>query len=170
MTTKNFANGVTTVVSSKRPECHAPSGYRVNDYSAKPATTGISPRDRQRDMVLLFWESQGVARYRTGGAGGGGRWEVRDVINPEASGEWFPLAGQGEDMRADMAVFSHMRAADCGGAWCACNIVPEVGAFNHARGNVNAPLTPAARALLMAWPDWWRKHYARPASLARLGW
>lgn len=170
---KPYAHGVTTVVSTTRPECHAPSGYTVRDFSAKPASTGISPRDRQRDMILAFWESQGVARWAPTkdehGKFNGARWEVRDVLNSEASGMWFPLATQGEDMRADMCVFSHMRSAANCGAWCACNIVPEVGAFNHARGEMDAPLTPSARALLAAWPAWWAKHYARPASLARLG-
>lgn len=164
--TKSPAMGVTTVASATRPECHAPSGYAINDYSAKPAANGIAPRERMMDMVLDFWQSQGVARYNRRA---GGVWEVRDVINPSAAGEWFPLAGQCEDRRGDRAVFSHMRACAKGGAWCACNVVPEVGAFNHSRGNQNAPLTPAARALLAAWPTFWEHNYARPASLRRLG-
>jgi hypothetical protein len=160
------ATGVTTVQSATRPECHAPSGYAINDYSAKPAANGIAPRERMYNMILAFWESQGVARYNRRA---GGVWEVRDVLNSVASGEWFPLAAQGEDTRADRAVFSHMRPSSKGGAACACGMVPEVGAFNHSRGDQNAPLTPAARALLMAWPAYWEKHCARPASLARLG-
>lgn len=164
--TATAAYGVTTVRSAHRPECHAPSGYRVNDYSAKPAANGIAPRERMYDMVLDFWQTMGVARYNRRA---GGVWEVRDVINPQASGEWFPLAGQGEDTRSDRAVFSHMVPSSQYGAFCACNIVPEVGAFNHARGDRKAPLTPAARALLAAWPTFWQDNYARPASLKRLG-
>lgn len=161
------AVGVTTVLSKNtRPECHAPSKCRINDYSEAVQADGDTDRAKQYRRILAFWEAQGVARYnrRMGGV-----WEVRDVLNSEAAGEWFPLAAQGEDMRSDRAVFSHMRPADAHGAWCGCNIVPEVGAFNHARGAVKAPLTPAARALLMAWPDWWTKNAARKASLARLG-
>lgn len=162
------AMGITTVKSAHRVECHAPSGYSVRDYSGKPASTGISPRDRMRDIILAFWEEQGVAVYRTGGAGGGGRWYVRDMVN--GGDTFYPLATQGEGDRADRWEFSHVRSTDNGGAWCACNLLPEVGAFNAARGSANVTtLSPSARAVLAAWPAYWHKHVARKASLARLG-
>ena len=161
------AIGVTTVKSASRVECHAPSGFTVRDYSAKPAANGIAPRDRMRDVILSFWESQGVARWQCGGAGGGGRWMVRDMVNDGA--EWLPLAGQGEGMRADRAEFSHIRSACNGGAWCACNLLPENGAVNAARGDANvSTLSPSARAVLAAWPAYWRKYVARKASKARV--
>lgn len=157
------AMGVTTVASATRVECHAPSGFTVRDFSGANGA-----RDRQRDMILRFWESQGVARYRTGGAGGGGAWYVRDVVNGGA--EWLPLATRDSVGRADCAEFSHVRSAERGGAWCACNLLPENGATNLARGGVNmSNLSPSARALLAAWPSWWRENVARKASLKRLG-
>lgn len=162
------AIGVTTVASAHRVECHAPSGYTVRDYSGKPAANGIAPRDRQRDVILAFWESQGVARWQNGGNGGGGQWLVRDMVN--GGDTWLPLARLGESDRADRAEFSHVRAAQRGGAWCACNLLPEVGALNAARGDANVTaLSPGARAVLAAWPAWWRENSARKASLARLG-
>lgn len=167
MCNATLAHGVTSVCSTVRPECHAPSGFTVRDYSAKPAANGIAPRDRQRDVILRFWESQGVARWQNGGAGGGGRWLVRDMVN--GGDVWLPLAGQSDAGRADVAEFSHVRSADNGGAWCACNLLPESGAVNAARGNSNVTtLSPSATAVLAAWPAWWAKHEARKASLARL--
>lgn len=170
--TNTPAHGPVTVRSAGgRVECHAASGYSVRDYSGKPAANGIAPRDRQRDLILAFWESQGVARYVSGGAGGGGRWLVRDVLNGGA--EWLPLATRDDGAgRADVAEFSHVVADVNGGAWCACNLLPESGAVNLARGGANVPardLTPGARALLAAWPAWWLANGARKASLARLG-
>jgi hypothetical protein len=162
------AQGVTTVKSVSRVECHAPSGFTVRDYSAKPAANGVAPRDRQRDTILAFWEAQGVARWVNGGAGGGGRWEARDMVNGGA--EWLPLATRDSAGRADTIEFSHLRAAVNGGAWCACNLLPEVGSVNAsrpARENVRH-LSPGARAVLAAWPTWWRENVARKASLARL--
>lgn len=157
------AHGVVTVCSSVRPECHAPSGYTVRDFSGANGA-----RDRQRDMILAFWEAQGVARWQNGGAGGGGRWLVRDLVNGGA--EWLPLATREAVGRADVAEFSHIRAAANGGAWCACNLLPESGATNAARGDRDIrDLSPSARALLAAWPAWWRENIARKASLARLG-
>lgn len=158
--------GHTCVTSAERPECHGPSYFRHSDYSAKPAANGVTPRERQRSMILAFWESQGVARYNRRA---GGVWEVRDVVNSQCAGEWYPLASQGEDVRSDMAVFSHVVSAANGGAWCGGNVVPEVGAFNHARGEVDMVLSPTALSVLAAWPAWWARHYARPASLTRLG-
>lgn len=162
------AQGVTTVNSTHRPECHAPSGYSVRDYSGKPAANGVAPRDRQRDTILAFWEAQGIARWQGDIANGGGsRWYVRDMVN--GGDAWLPLARQGEDARADRAELSHVRSAANGGAWCACNLLPENGAVNAARGDANVTtLTPAARAVLAAWPAWWRANVARKASLARL--
>lgn len=156
------AHGAMTVCSSVRPECHAPSGYSVKSFSGANGA-----RARQRDMVLAFWESQGVARWQNGGAGGGGRWLVRDVVNGGA--EWLPLAGAGETDRADRAEFSHVRSAANGGAWCGCGLLPESGAVNAARGDADmTDLSPSARALLVAWPTWWAENAARPASLKRL--
>lgn len=162
------AIGVTTVASASRVECHAPSGFTVRDYSGKPAANGVAPRDRQRDVILAFWESQGVARWQNGGAGGGGRWMVRDMVNDGSA--WMPLADGTMTGRADAAEFSHIRSARNGGAWCACNLLPESGAVNAARGDVNVTeLSPAAEAVLAAWPAWWTANVARKASLARLG-
>ena len=168
-TTTTPAHGPVTVRSAGgRVECHAASGYSVRDYSGKPAANGIAPRDRQRDVILAFWEAQGVARYRTGGAGGGGWWEARDMVN--GGDVWLRLATHGETDRADRAEFSHLIASDNGGAWCACNLLPETGAINAARGSANVrTLTPAARAVLAAWPAWWVANVARKASRARLG-
>lgn len=163
------AYGISTVSSSVRPECHAPSGYSVRDYSAKAAPNGVSPRDRQRDIILAFWESRGVARWRAGGAGGGGRWEARDLINPTLAGRWLPLATRADVGRSDRIEMSHVVPSRACGAWCACNVVPEVGAVNAARGDAMvSDMTPDARALLDAWPAWWRAHVARKASLERL--
>ena len=167
MCNMTLAHGVVTVCSTDRPECHAPSGYTVRDYSGKATSAGISPRDRQRDMILAFWHSQGIAEFRTGGASGGGRWYVRDMVND--GGTWLPLASRGEEGRADTAEFSHIRSAANGGAWCACNLLPECGAINAARGVANITTLPmAARAVLAAWPAWWRVNAARKASLARV--
>lgn len=166
------AIGITTVCSASRVECHAPSGYSVKDYSGKPAANGIAPRDRQRDVILSFWESQGIARWMpTHGADGritGSAWHVRDILTGDGS-TWLPLAGPGETDRADRAEFSHVRSTRNGGAWCACNLLPESGAVNAARGDANVSDLPmAARAVLAAWPAWWRANVARKASLARL--
>lgn len=162
MCNETLAHGPASVCSDVRPECHAPSGYSVRDYSGANGA-----RDRQRDMILAFWEAQGVARWRNGGAGGGGRWYVRDMA--QGGAEWLPLAGQGDAGRADVAEFSHVRSARNGGAWCACNLIPECGAVNAARGDADVTDLPhAARALLAAWPEWWRANIARKASLARL--
>ena len=157
-----LAHGPASVCSTVRPECHAPSGYSVRDYSGANGA-----RDRQRDMILAFWEAQGVARWQRGGAGGGGRWMVRDMA--QGGAEWLPLAGREDAGRADVAEFSHVRSARNGGAWCACNLIPECGAVNAARGDADmTDLPAAARALLAAWPAWWRANVARKASLARL--
>lgn len=163
-TTTREAIGVVTVRSASRVECHAPSGFTVRDYSGKPAANGIAPRDRQRGVILAFWEAQGIARYNRRA---GGVWQVRDLVH--GGDRWLPLATQGEEVRADRAVFSHVRAAASGGAWCACNLLPENGATNHARGEHDMrTLSPSARAVLAAWPVWWRENVARRASLARL--
>lgn len=159
-----LAHGASTVCSSVRPECHAPSGYDVKSYSGANGA-----RARQRDMILAFWESQGMAQWRNGGAGGGGRWYVRD--NAQGGAEWLPLAGQGDAGRADVAELSHVRSAANNGAWCACGLVGESGAVNAARGDRDMSadeLSPAWRATLAAWPAWWRANVARKASLARL--
>jgi hypothetical protein len=167
MCTTTLAHGPVSVCSSSRPECHAPSGFSVRDYSGKPAANGQAPRDRQRDMILAFWESQGIARWQCGGAGGGGRWLVRDMMNDGAA--WLPLATRDGERTADVAEFSHIVSARSGGAWCACNLLPESAAVNAARGDANVTaLSMSARAVLAAWPAWWRKNAARKASLARL--
>lgn len=164
MCNATLAHGVTTVCSDVRPECHAPSGYSVRDYSGANGA-----RDRQRDMILAFWEAQGMARWVSGGAGGGGRWYVRDAA--QGAAEWLPLATTGDAGRADVAEFSHVRSARNGGAWCACGLVAESGAVNAARGDrdMSDDDIPAAwRATLAAWPAYWRANAARKASLARL--
>jgi len=166
------ARGAYTVSSPipgeiSRPECHAPSGIRVNDYSAKVNAHGYSPRDVQRDKILAFWEAQGWARWQNGGAGGGGQWLARDVLS--GSDEWLPLAGQGEDTRHDVIVFSHVIPAEQHGAWCACNIVPEVGARNHLRGAARPTLTREVKRAMSEWPTYWMSNYARAASVKRLG-
>lgn len=163
--THYIARGVTTVYSTgDRVECHAASGFTVRAFSGKPAKNGIAPRDRQRDMILAFWVAQGVARYNKRA---GGVWEARDLMHDGSA--WMPLAGQGDAGRSDVIELSHVRSAHNGGAWCACNLIPENGAVNAARGDADMrDLNPAARALLAAWPAWWRENAARPASLARL--
>lgn len=172
--------GVTTVLSSKGPECHANTAYAHGDLSGKPAANGIAPRERYESFILRFWVARGVARTSCPRDNSCPEYaankrcalgvHVRDVINTEAAGYWFPMASQTEGDRADRAVYSHMRSVANGGAFCGCGVVPEVGAFNEARGARNAPLTPAARAVLMAWPDWWRANEMRAASAKRLGW
>lgn len=197
---RKVATGITTVFSPDRPECHAPSGFTVRDYSGScpcatckdfrkaggegrgPGCKGTTPRDVQRSAILAFWESQGVARATCNECHGVDltptgmcracrvyrvRWEVRDVVN--GGGEWLPLAAQGEDGRGDRAEFSHVRSARRGGAWCACNLLPEAGNTNAARGSADIDaLSMAARALLAAWPAWWTANRARKASLSRL--
>lgn len=153
--------------SASRPECHAPSGVRVNDYSAKVNARGYSPRDVQRDKILAFWESQGWARWQSGGAGGGGKWLARDVLS--GSDEWLPLSGQGEDTQHDVIVFSHVIPAEHGGAWCACNIIPEVGARNHLRGAQSVSLSRNVKRQMSTWPAYWFANYARAASVERMG-
>lgn len=163
----NMAHGAHSVCSADRPECHAPSGFSVKDYSGKPASNGITPRDRQRATILAFWESRGIAEWRKGGANGGGAWWAIDVV----SGEWMPLAQQGEDARANRIEFSHIRSNANGGAWCACNVVPENGATNLARGDKDLPLDELPGWMLDTLSKW-HGHFianvARKASLARL--
>lgn len=158
--TRNAAHGPVTVRSQgARVECHAASGYTVRDFSGANGA-----RDRQRAMVLAFWEAQGVARYNKRA---GGVWQVRDMVN--GGDTWLPLATRGEESRADRAEFSHVVSAAHDGAWCACNLLPECGAVNAARGDANITTLPmSARALLAAWPAWWTANVARKASLARL--
>lgn len=153
-----------TVVSRYGVECHAPSGYATTDYSGSNGS-----RARQRDMILAYWEAQGVARWQSGGAGGGGQWMVRD--NYQDGAEWLPLASFGEAGRADRAELSHVISAANGGAWCACGIVAEVGAVNMSRGDQNmsdSELSPAWRGVLRGWHAYWVENIARKASLARL--
>ena len=162
-TPRAAAHGPATVRSAGgRVECHAASGYTVRDFSGANGA-----RDRQRDMILAFWEAQGVARYVTGGAGGGGRWMVRDMVN--GGDTWLPLAGREDSGRSDVAEFSHVVSAAHEGAWCACNLLPETGSVNANRGDADMTDLPmGARAVLAAWPAWWRANVARKASLARL--
>lgn len=159
------AHGCSTVCSTTRPECHAPSGYSVRDYSGANGS-----RDRQRDMILAFWEAQGIARWQGDIANGGGsRWYVLDVLGDGVT--WLPLARQDETGRADRAELSHVVSAANGGAWCACGILPERGNANHARGDQNMTaheMTDLAHDVLAAWPAWWEENVARKASLKRL--
>ncbi len=151
------AIGVTTVASASRVECHAPSSFSVRDLSGANGA-----RDRVNAQMMAFWEAQGIARK---GAEG---WEVRDVLTGDGS-VWLPMSSGGGTGRADVAERSHVRAARNGGAYCPCNVLPESGAVNAARGDANVSDLPiAARAVLAAWPSWWRENVARKASLARL--
>lgn len=158
-----LAHGATTVCSAMRgPECHGGSYYSSKDVAG-------AARGKLRDVILAFWESRGMAEYRTGGAGGGGRWYVRD--NALGAAAWLPLAGQYDVGRVDVAEFSHVRAANNGGAWCACNLVGESGMVNANRADRDmsvSDIAPAWRATLEAWPAYWRANVARKASLARL--
>jgi len=157
MSVKAQAQGVTTVRSAQRVECHAPSGYSVKDYSGSNGA-----RERVLSQMFAFWEAQGIARK---GAEG---WEVRDVLTGDGA-TWLPMSAAGATGRADVAERSHIIAARNGGAFCPCNVLPESGAVNAARGESNVTaLPPAARAVLAAWPLWWRENVARKASLARL--
>lgn len=160
------ARGITSVMSDERPECHAPSGYRVNDYSAKAAKNGVSPRDRVTGQIIAAWAAAGIARFFPGGANGGGEWRALDAVN--GGTEFLPFAGQGEDMRGDRIVFSHVIPSSHGGAYCACNILPEAGSANHARGDVMPDVHVSGQQSLEMWPTVWASDYARPASLARL--
>lgn len=162
------SHGATTVCSDTRPECHAPANYRSSDYSGSNGA-----RDVQRDMILAFWESQGMARWQGDiQNGGGSRWYVRD--NAQGAANWLPLArrdDEGKAGRSDRAEFSHVVSAVNGGAWCACNLVAEAGAVNANRGDEDMSadaLSPAWEATLAAWPMWWKENRARKASLARL--
>lgn len=153
-------------MSNPRPECHAASTYRVSDLSGANGWEG--PRGKKMHTILTYWQSIGIARYNKRA---GGVWEGRDVLH---GGEWLPFAGQGEEARADRVVFSHVFSSDNGGAWCACNVVPENGAANTARGSLNmssdgTSLTPDALVALTGWGAWWAKHAARPTSLKRMG-
>ena len=179
MCNETLAHGPASVCSDVRPECHAPSGYSVRDYSGANGA-----RDRQRDMILAFWEAQGMARRQCVACGSAdvtdagmcrvcrtftARWYVRDAA--QGGADWLPLAGQGDAGRADVAEFSHVRSAANGGAWCACGLVAESGAVNAARGDrdmTDAEVPAAWRATLAAWPAYWRANVARKASLARL--
>lgn len=161
------ALGVATVASAKRPECHAPSGVRVNDYSSKVNAHGYSPRDVQRDKILGFWEFLGWAKWQNGGAGGGGKWVARDVLS--GSDEWLPLSGQGEDTRHDVIVFSHLIPAEMNGSWCADNLIPEIGARNHLRGAEVVTMSDEVRDGIAQWPVYWLDNHARGASVKRLG-
>lgn len=156
------ATGHACVSSARGPECHAASTYRVSDLSASGGDK--SPRGKKRAAILAFWEAQGIARYNKRA---GGVWEARDVLHD--GGEWLPFATQGEEARADRVVFSHIIASEHGGAWCACNTLPENGAANTARGSLNmTDLNMTALSVLSAWDAHWTKRLARPASLARL--
>lgn len=149
-----------------RPECHAASTFRVSDLSGANGWEG--PRGKKMDAMLTYWASLGLARYNKRA---GGVWEGRDVLH---GGAWLPFATQGEEARADRVVFSHVFAADNGGAWCACNVLIENGAANTARGSLNMTsdstvLTPDALRMLTGWRAYWTRHLARPASLKRMG-
>lgn len=150
-----------------RPECHAASTFRVSDLSASGGAS--SPRGKKRATILAYWESVGIARFNRRA---GGVWEVRDILHD--GGVWLPLATQGEEARADRAVFSHVFASEHGGAWCACNVLPENGAANTSRGSLNigqdgTDLNLTAVSVLRGWRGYWTKRVARPASLKRMG-
>ncbi len=154
---KGQSVGVTTVASAVRVECHAPSTFSVRDLSGSNGA-----RDRVLAQMFDFWQSVGIARK---GAEG---WEVRDVLTGDGA-TWLPVSAAGGTGRADVAERSHIVAAANGGAFCPCNVLPESGAVNAARGDANVTDLPmAARAVLAAWPSWWRENVARKASLARL--
>lgn len=160
-----YSHGPATVCSTERPECHAPRFFKSSDY---PGAAG-GARDKQRETILAFWESRGMAVWRNGGAGGGGRWFVRD--NSQGAAEFLPLASRGDAGRSDVAEFSHVVSAANGGAWCACNLVGESGAVNAARSDADlttGELSTAWAQTLAAWPAYWEANHARKASLARL--
>ena len=179
------AHGVTSVCSDSRPECHAPSTYAFHSPSASiPRGRDMSPREVVRLTVLRYWELAGVARrtgnrnpltgtYVTG-------WAVRDVLH---DGAWLPLASEDESVRRAraargeptpaydrslMAEFSHVIPSSAGGAFCACNLLPELGSRNANHADSIPILTPEARDLINGWPTYWRDHVASAASLRRL--
>lgn len=176
-TTTTTAQGVTTINSTTRPECHAPSGHSVKDYSGANGA-----RARQTGMVLDYWQAMGVLRtscprnsscpvFADSGACDVGGMHVRDVVNPYLAGMWFPLAGQDSTGRATRAELSHVIASANGGAYCACGLLPESGARNASRGDrdmIVESLPASALSLLNGWPAYWTANVARKASLARL--
>ena len=175
--TSRAAHGVTTVCSTARTECHAASGFDVRAFSGSNGA-----RDRQTAMILDYWQHAGILRtscprnascpnYAANGACDLGGMHVRDVVNADLSHLWFPLAAQDATRRADRAELSHVRSAADGGAYCACNLLPECGARNAARGDLSMTrddMTEAAAQVLGGWPAYWRANVARKASLARL--
>lgn len=169
----NPASGVVTVSSAKGPECHGASYYCAKCVKG-------SYRVGVNATILDFWVSQGVARTScprnntcpefaaTGRCANG--YHARDMVNADQAGRWFPFASRDTTGRADRVEFSHIKSSECG-AYCACNLLPEVGAFNKARGAKNIPardLSSNARALLAAWPAYWLANVARPASRKRV--
>jgi hypothetical protein len=163
---KRAADGYATVVSDESVECHASSTYRRTDLSRSGGDS--SPEAKAKARILAYWESEGIARYVTGGAGGGGHWEARDILH---SGDWMPFASQGEETSGERVVFSHVKSADNGGAWCACNLLPENGAANDNRKGddmMREELSADAVYLLEGWRGYALAVTLRKASLARL--
>lgn len=167
------AMGVITVKSNGgKVECHGASYYCAKCVNG-------ARRTAVNAVILAFWESQGVARsscprnnscpeFAEAGKCALG-WHARDMVNGGSA--WLPFAGQDSAGRADRVELSHIRASRHG-AYCCCNLLPEDGAANLSRGDRDIPaadLSPAARALLSAWPAYFLAHVARKASLARLG-
>lgn len=161
------AMGFATVASSRGPECHAATYYTAKSVQGKR-------RRVLREAILTFWQAQCVAVPHCPGEDACGSadcdadtWHARDVVTD--TGLFYAVAASGEQHRADRIEMSHVVSAYNSGAWCACNVVPERGAGNAARGDddMRNP-SMSARAILAAWPAYWRANLARKASLARL--
>jgi hypothetical protein len=81
----------------------------------------------------------------------------------------MPFATQGEETSGERVVFSHVVSADNGGAWCACNLLPENGAANDNRkGDDMTELNGDAVYILTGWRGYALAVTLRKASLARL--
>jgi hypothetical protein len=172
------AHGVVTVCSADRTECHAASGFDVKCFSGSNGA-----RDRQTAMVLDYWQACGILRtscprnascpsFAANGRCDLGGMHVRDLVNADLAGNWYPLAARDAAGRADRAELSHVRSAQRGGCYCACNLLPENGARNAARGDLDmtrGDMTAEGARVLGGWPAYWRATVARKASHARIG-
>lgn len=149
-----YVNGdvCATVTTDARPECHAPTGVRREDYSGKNGS-----RAKRDGMVFDYWCAMGVA-YADAVTGD---WFAQDVVNggteflPWSDGSGDPETGNYSPTRV---VFSHVRSAENDGAACGCGMLPESAASNTMRGGANIAaddLPPMAVRLLEEWPAYW---------------
>lgn len=162
---------------ARRPECHAPSGYRHDSYSGAVSAAGYSPRELQEGKILTFWVSLGWAEQRsevrvnpdTGEEYLVWFWYVLDVLSAEPA--FLRLASNPEESAStDFAVFSHIiPSAQCG-AFCGCNLIPEMGARNLMRGDAPMTLPREVSRGVAGWVQWFlSSSYVKRSTLKRLG-